>query len=170
MPNPARMIPRVSAEELKFAMAVACAAAALRGPYPTPSGNELTMVDDATGDETTYRFADPAVARAGYAVIEQFKEEPRKGVALLLRWSELTRLIDDRRMQPFIRKVSDGSGGVDLREEAIEVAAELPLDGHKGFNAREFFRKLKARVTPCSADRSSRSANTGGRNASVSEQ
>jgi hypothetical protein len=50
-------------------------------------------------------------------------------------------------MQPYLRKASDGSGAVDLRPVAIEVAAELPLDGHKGFNAHEFFRKLKGRVT-----------------------
>jgi hypothetical protein len=147
MLNPEQTIPCVSAAELKFAMGVACAAAAMKGPYPTPAENELTMVDDDTGEETTFRFADTSVARASYAVMQQFQEQPGKGMALLMRWSELTRLVHDERMQPYMRPVSDGSGALDLREEAIEVAAELPLDGDKGFNAADFFRKLKARVT-----------------------
>jgi hypothetical protein len=147
MPNPGVMIARVKVEELKFAMGVACAAAAMKGPYPNPSENEFTLEDDDTGKLMTYRFADTAVARAGFAVMEQFKEEPGKALALLMRWSELTRLVYDKRMQPYMRKASDGSGGVDLRGEAIEVAAELPLNGHKGFNVQEFFKKLQARVT-----------------------
>jgi hypothetical protein len=145
--NPGHTIPRVSAAELKFAMGVAFAAAALSGPYPTPSKNELTMHDEDTGELTTYRFADSAFARAGFAVVEQFKEEPGKGVALLMRWSELMRLIADERMQPFMRKASDGSGAVHLRHEAVEVAAELPFDGEKRFNTHDFFRDLKARVS-----------------------
>jgi hypothetical protein len=144
--NPERTFSQVRAAELKFAMGVAGAAAALRGPYPTPSDNELTIEDDDTGDETVYRFADRAVARAGLAVLEQFKEEPVKGIALLMRWSALSRLINDQRMQPYVRRAGDGSGGVDLRQEAIEVAAELPLDEQGQFAQHEFFRSLKARV------------------------
>jgi hypothetical protein len=90
--------------------------------------------------------ANAAFARAGLAVMEQFKEEPGKVVALLLRWSELTRLMNDHRMQSYMRKSSDGSGAADLRVEAIEVAAELPFDEHMGFNAQEFFRRLRARL------------------------
>jgi hypothetical protein len=145
MPNTGQLIPSVSAEELKFAMALACAAAAMKGPYTTPSENEFTIGDD--DDETTYRFADNAFARGGFAVMEQFQQEPGKGVALLMRWSELTRLINDERMQPYMRKAADGSGGVDLRPEVLEVAAELSLDGQMGFNPQIFFRTLKARVT-----------------------
>jgi hypothetical protein len=141
------MIPRVSAEELRFAIGVACAAAAMKGPYPTPSVQQFTMRDDDTGEVTTYRFANPAVARGGFAVMQQFEQEPDKGVALLLRWSELTRLIHDRRMQPFMREAPDGSGAVDLRPEVLEVAAELSLDGDKGFDEHTFFRTLCGRVT-----------------------
>jgi hypothetical protein len=144
--NQERTFSQVRAAELKFAMGVAGAAAALRGPYPAPSDNELTIEDDDTGDETVYRFADSAVARAGVAVLEQFKEEPAKGLALLMRWSALSRLINDARMQPYMRRACDGSGGVDVRPEAIEVAAELPLDEHGQFAANEFFRKLNGRV------------------------
>src|SRR5918999_2303116 len=107
--NPARTLSQVRAAELMFAMGVAGAAAALRGPYPTPSDNELTIEYDDTGDETVYRFADSAVARAGVAVLEQFKEEPAKGLALLMRWSALSRLINDARMQPYMRRACDGS-------------------------------------------------------------
>jgi hypothetical protein len=46
-----------------------------------------------------------------------------------------------------MRKAADGSGGVDLRPEVLEVAAELSLDGQMGFNPQIFFRTLKARVT-----------------------
>src|SRR5918996_969672 len=120
--NRGHAIPRVSAAELKFAIGVACAAAALRGPHPTPSKNELTMHDEDTGELATYRFVNAAFARAGFAVMEQFKEDPGKGVTLLMRWSELMRLIADQRMQPYMRKASDGSGAVHLRQEAIEVA------------------------------------------------
>jgi hypothetical protein len=141
------MIPSVSADELRFAMALACAAAAMKGPYPTPSENEFTIEDDDSGDETTYRFADNAFARGGFAVMEQFQQEPGKGIALLMRWSELTRLINDERMQPYMRNSSDGSGAVDLRPEVLEVAAELSLDGQMGFHAQTFFRALNARVT-----------------------
>jgi hypothetical protein len=145
--NRGPMSSQVSAAELKFAVGVACAAAALRGPYPTPSENELTVEDDDTGEETAYCFADSAGARAGLAVMEQFNEEPGKGIALLMRWSELTRLINDTRMRPYMRRAPDGSGAVDLRPEAIEVAAELPLGEHGRFDAHDYFRKLKARVT-----------------------
>jgi hypothetical protein len=144
--NLGHMIPRVSAEELNFAMGVACAAAALRGPYPTPSKNEFTILDDGTGQLTTYRFGDSAAARAGFAVMEQFKEQPGKGDALLMRWVELTRLIDDQRMQPYLRNASDGSDAVYVRPEVIEIAAELPFDRDMGFNAQEFFGQLKVRV------------------------
>jgi hypothetical protein len=147
MRNPGHMIPRVSTEELKFAMALACAAAAMKGPYPTPSEKEFTIEDDHTGDEMTYRFADNALARGGFAVMQQFEQEPGKGVALLMRWSELTRLINDQRMQPYMRKLSDGSGAVDIRPEVLEVAAELSLDAQMGFNPQIFFRALNARVT-----------------------
>jgi hypothetical protein len=146
LPNPEPTFSQVRAAELKFAMGVAGAAAALRGPYSTPSNNELTIEDDDTGDGTVYRFADSAVARAGLAVLEQFREEPGKGVALLMRWSALSRLINDARMQPYMRRACDGSGAVDVLQEAIEVAAELPLDEHGQFGANEFFRSLKARV------------------------
>jgi hypothetical protein len=147
MRNPGHMIPRVSAEELKFAMALACAAAAMKGPYPTPAEKQFTIEDDTTGDATTYRFTDTAFARGGFAVINQFDQEPGKGVALLMRWSELTRLIKDQRMQPYMRKASDGTGAVDLRQEVLEVAAELSLDPQMGFNPQTFFRTLKARVS-----------------------
>ena len=146
MRNSEDMIPRVSAEELKFAMGVACAAAAMKGPYPTPSANQFTLQDDETGEVMTYRFANPAVARGGFAVMQQFEQEPGKGVALLMRWSELTRLIHDQRMQSYMREAPDGSGAVDLRPEALEVAAELSLDGHNGFDAETFFQTLSARV------------------------
>jgi hypothetical protein len=141
------MIPGVSAEELKFAVGVACAAAAMKGPYPTPPVQQFTMQDDDTGEVTTYRFANPAVARGGFAVMQQFDQEPRKGVALLMRWSELTRLIHDQRMQPYMREAPDGSGAVDLQPEVLEVAAELSLDGDKGFDDHTFFQTLYARVT-----------------------
>lgn len=147
MQNTTGMIPRVSAEELKFAMTLASAAAAMKGPYPTPTEKQFTLEDDDTGDETTYRFADNAFARGGLAVMQLYEQEPGKGVALMMRWSELTRLINDQRMQPYLRKASDGSGAVDLRPEVLEVAAELSLDGQMGFNARTFFRKLNARLT-----------------------
>jgi hypothetical protein len=141
------MIPRVNAEELKFAMGVACAALAMKGPYPTPSVQHFTMQDDDTGDVMTYRFANQAVARGGFAVMQQFEQEPSKGVALLMRWSELTRLIQDPRMRPYMREASDGSGAVDLRPEVLEVAAELSLNGDKGFDEHTFFRTLDVRVT-----------------------
>jgi hypothetical protein len=147
MRNPGHLIPRVSAEELKFAMALACAAAAMKGPYLTPAEKQFTIEDDNTGDATTYRFADNAFARGGFAVLEQFEREPGKGVALLMRWSELTRLINDHRMQPYMRKASDGTGAVDLRQEVLEVAAELSLDAQMGFNAQTFFRILTARMS-----------------------
>jgi hypothetical protein len=147
MRNPGDLIPPVSAEELKFAVALACAAAAMRGPYPTPAEKQFTIADDNTGDEMTYRFADTAVARGGFAVMEQFGQEPGKGLALLLRWSELSRLINDQRMQPYMRKAPDGSGGIDFRPEVLEVAAELSLDAQMGFNAQTFFRTLHARVS-----------------------
>ena len=141
------MVPRVSAAELKFAVGVACAAAAMKAPYPTPAELRFTMQDDTTGKLTTYRFANPAVARSGFAVMRQFDQEPTKGVALLMRWSELTRLIHDERMQPYMREAPDGSGAVELRPEVLDVAAELPLDGDRGFDARTFFRTLHVRVT-----------------------
>ena len=147
MRNPGHLIPRVSAEELKFAMTLAGAAAAMKGPYLTPAEKQFTVEDDNTGDATTYRFADNAFARGGFAVMQQFEQDPGKGVALLMRWSELTRLINDQRMQPYMRKTRDGSGGVDLRPEVLEVAAELSLDAQMGFNAQTFFRTLDARVS-----------------------
>jgi hypothetical protein len=148
MRNPGHMIPRVSTEELKFAMALACAAAAMKGPYPTPPEKQFTIEDDDTGDEMTYCFADNnALARGGFAVMQQFEQEPGKGVALLIRWSELTRLINDQRMQPYMRKAPDGSGAIDIRPEVLEVAAELSLDAHMGFNPQIFFRTLDARMT-----------------------
>jgi hypothetical protein len=119
----------------------------MRGPYPTPADKQFTIADDNTGDEMTYRFADTAVARGGFAVMEQFGQEPGKGLALLIRWSELARLINDQRMQPFMRKTPDGSGGMDLRPEVLELAAELSLDAQMGFNAQTFFRALNARVS-----------------------
>ena len=141
------MIPRVNAAELKFAIGVACAAAAMKGPYRSPSEQQFTMQDASSGELTTYRFANPAVARGGFAVMQQFDQEPTKGVALLMRWSEIMRLIHDQRMQPYMREAPDGSGAVDLRPEVLEVAAELPLDGDQGFDAHTFFRTLHARVT-----------------------
>ena len=147
MRNPGDLIPPVSADELKFAVALACAAAAMRGPYPTPADKQFTIADDNTGDEMTYRFADTAVARGGFAVMELFGQEPGKGLALLMRWSELARLINDQRMQPYVRKAPDGSGGMDLRPEVLEVAAGLLLDAQMGFNAQTFFRTLNARVS-----------------------
>jgi hypothetical protein len=140
-------IPRVSAEELRFAVGVACAATAMKGPYPTPTVQHLTMQDDDTGEVTTYRFANPAVARGGFAVMQEFDQEPGKGIALLMRWSELTRLIHDQRMQPYMREAPDGSGAVDLRPEVLEVAAELSFDVNRGFDEHSFFRTLDARVT-----------------------
>jgi hypothetical protein len=146
MRNAGGLIPPVSAEELKFAVALAYAAAAMKGPYPTPTDKQFTIADDITGDEMTYRFADSAVARAGLAVVEHFGQEAGKGVALLMRWSELSRLMKDERMQAYMRKAGDRSGAVGLRPEVLEVAAELSFDAQMGFNAQTFFRTLNARV------------------------
>jgi hypothetical protein len=151
MRNCAPMIPRVRPEELKFAVGIACAAAAMKGPYPTPPERELTVLDEQTGEETTYRFANHAAARGAFAVMQQFEHEPRKALALLMRWSELTRLVSDPRMQPYLRASSDGSS-VDLRPEVLDVAAELVLDGDKGFDTRTFFRTLDARVSAAMMD------------------
>jgi hypothetical protein len=146
MRNSAPMIPRVRPEELKFAVGIACAAAAMKGPYATPPEREFTVLDEETGEESTYRFANDAAARGAFAVMQQFEHDPRKALALLMRWSELTRLISDHRMKPYLRASSDGSS-VDLRPEVLDVAAELVLDGDKGFDTRTFFRTLDARVS-----------------------
>jgi hypothetical protein len=140
-------IPGVSAAELKFAIAVACAAVAMKGPYPTPSKPQFTTQDANTGELTTYRFANSAVARGGFAVMREFDQEPAKGIAVLMRWSELMRLIHDQRMRPYVREAPDGSGAIDLCPEVLEVAAELPLDGDRGFDAGTFFRSLHGRIT-----------------------
>ncbi len=105
----------------------------------------FTLLDDETGELNEFRFTDKPLTRGTLAVIEQFKDDRQKAMALMMRIHGLTDLLHDERMKPFIR---DGAEleALEIRTEVFEVAATEPFDNVRGFKAHKFFRKVKAKI------------------------
>ena len=137
-----RSIPAVTPDGLKFAASVCMAAASQKGPYPNPAGFGINLFNDDNGQVVRLSPTDNPLSRGALAVCRQFGGG-EKSAALMMRISGFMRLLEDKRMKPFIR--GDGSP-IDIRQEVLEVPAVQKMSAKTGFNAKEFFRKVHAKV------------------------
>lgn len=143
-----RTILPVSPDEFKFAFAVGMAAAAKKGPYRNPALHGFELRDDETGEVTRYSATDNGLARATFAVLDQF-DDREKCVAIMMRINGMMDLIDDERMKPYIRPAEGND--MEVRDEVLEVAAEAKMSSKRGFNPTQFFRKVEQRINATAA-------------------
>lgn len=138
---PKRTIPPVAADEFKFAFGVCMAAAGKKGPYLNPAALPgFEMLDEKTGEVARYVPTDNGLARATLAVAAQF-DDCDKTAAIMMRITAMMQLIDDERMQPYVRNTGNANE-MEVREEVLTVTAEEKISGRSGFNAARFFKKI----------------------------
>ena len=142
-----RFVPAVSPDELKFAAGVCMAAALQKAPYPNPTEFGFKVFDNDIGEVVRVSPTDNPLSRGMLAVCQQF-DDGANAVALMMRIAGFMRLIKDERMRPYIRGDGSPRDGdmMDIRDEVLEVAAIANMSSKTGFNAKDFFRMVRARV------------------------
>jgi hypothetical protein len=130
----------VEADEIAYAMAVGSAAAT--GRIPGSGVRHLGVsLQRASGEVQELSLTDIPSNRAMIAIRDQFPKE--KFQPIMMRVWALGELLDDQRMQEFIRPASDGDGD-EIHSSVYEIAGKMPLNGKGLFNRATFFRRVKA--------------------------
>jgi hypothetical protein len=93
----------VTPDELKFALSLGNSAAAHKTPIENPETKKLHIVDDETGEvDGTIGLVDNAINRFGGAIAKEFGQDEQKFFSIMNRAFELSKLMEDDRMKPYV--------------------------------------------------------------------
>lgn len=137
-------IPSCTADELMYAESVGAAVASGKMSSRDPNEAKLLLQSDS-GEVDTISFTDVPENRAAFAIKDQFADQPGKFPVVMMRMFALHDLMQDQRMNNYIRP-SDEPDTIEICTEVFTVAAEMPLNAKRGFNKQKFFRRVAALV------------------------
>jgi len=133
----------VTFDELKFALSLGSSAAEHKTPIENPETKKLHIVDDETGEvDGTISLVDNAINRFSGAIAKEFGQDEKIFVSIMSRAFELSNLVEDDRMKPYV--IDDGGGEIGIHDSVIELLATIPMSLEDKINKDEFFDQLKS--------------------------